>query len=177
MVDTRRSLSRANSGASMASEYTGTKKRREMTGDWSKEKPHFCLHESCAQTYSASKAFETHMRGHHKPGPPHLPGSCTHDGNVKTFTTWEESLAHMMHHQKYLSMTRAQYNKILANGIFLLDHSNLRVAPTGLGFDPDFAMLAGDVGDGNGAVWTVNSAPMALDGPGYLGVLGGPFIT
>jgi hypothetical protein len=148
-----------------------------MTGDWSKEKPHFCFHESCAQTYSASKAFETHMRGHHKPRPPHLPGSCTHDGSIKTFATWEESLAHMMHHQKHLSMTRAQYNKILAGGMFVLDHDNIRISPEGPGFEPDFAMLAGNVLDGNGAAWAVNNAHMALDASGYLGGLDGAFIS
>jgi hypothetical protein len=123
------SLSRMSSmesiGSAVASGGGVKRKRAENT----LEKQHFCFHESCAQFYKSGKSLENHIRSYHRDRWPELPGSCNHAGNIKTFRTWDDSLSHLIHHQKLLGMSRSDYDIILAAATFLIDHSNRRVYP------------------------------------------------
>ena len=120
-----RTLSRARSADSTTSAVSGRGAKRKFSdvGD----RIYFCFHDSCSQAYANPRPLETHIERSHKDKWPELPGTCDHEGSIKTFRTWDASLSHLVHHQKEYGMTRKQYDQIHYAAAFWLTHSSIRV--------------------------------------------------
>ncbi|MCJ1432682.1 hypothetical protein MMC27_002039 [Xylographa pallens] len=120
-----RSLSRARSADSTTSVVSGRGSKRKFSD--AAERIYFCFHDSCSQAYANPRPLETHIERSHKDKWPELPGTCNHEGSIKTFRTWNASLSHLVHHQKEYGMTRKQYDQIHHAASFWLTHSSIRV--------------------------------------------------
>jgi hypothetical protein len=89
-------------------------------------KPYFCFHESCDQTYKSGKLLGNHIQNKHRKSL-NLPGTCNLDNDfIRRFEKWEDCLEHFIYHQKN-GIIRKDYERAYATAEFRISCGDERV--------------------------------------------------